>query len=133
MPENLFTKQMELIELYITANKSSNRILRFIMEAETSNYSLTSTPHTLHQRPPSVGMPRHAFRRRIPNSTHTTPPSAVAARWPGIFFLLNSLPTGGGAPGGCYPKYIPTKIVRSGYDLENQSITFSETLHVGLK
>ena len=28
--------------------------------------SFTSTPHTLHQRPPSVGMPRHALRRRAP-------------------------------------------------------------------
>ena len=81
MPENLFTKQMELIELYIEANKvqieyyiSLCRLKRQII------VYLTSTPHTLHQRPPSVGMPRHAFRRRIPNSTHTTPPSAVAAR-----------------------------------------------------
>ena len=45
-----------------------------------------------HQRPPSVGMPRHAFRRRIPSIRV----SAVAARWPGIFFLLKSLPLGEG-------------------------------------
>ena len=29
-------------------------------------------------------MPRHAFRRRIPNSTHTTLPSALAARCGGV-------------------------------------------------
>ena len=46
MPENLFTKQMVLIELYITANKSSNWILRFILEAETSNYSLINVNAT---------------------------------------------------------------------------------------
>ena len=37
----------------------------------------------LHQRPPSVGMPRHAFRRRIPSIRV----SAVAARWPRPWFL----------------------------------------------
>ena len=82
-----------------------------------------------HQRPPSVGMPRHAFRRRIPSIRV----SAVAARWPGIFFLLNSLPLGGGAPGGCYPKYIPTKIDTPGDDLENGPLDFPETLHTGLE
>ena len=36
--------------------------------------SLTSTPHSSHQRPPSVGMPRHALRRRMPKIF----PSALA-------------------------------------------------------
>ena len=40
-------------------------------------------------------MPRHAFRRRIPNSTHTTPPSAVAARWLGRYSPQGSRPRGG--------------------------------------
>ena len=43
------------------------------------------------------------------------------------------MPTGGGAPGGCYPKYIPTKFRSSEYDLENHPVTFSETLHTGLE
>ena len=84
---------------------------------------------SLHQRPPSVGMPRHALRRRMPRYI----PSAVAARWPGIFFLHKSLPTGGGAPGGCYPNYIPTKFRCSEYDLENHPTDFSENLHTGLE
>ena len=49
------------------------------------------------------------------------------------FFPTNSMPTGGGAPGGCYPNYIPTQIVRSGYDLKTEPHNFPETLHVGLK
>ena len=31
--------------------------------------SFTSTHHSSHQRPPSVGMPRHALRRRAPRYT----------------------------------------------------------------
>ena len=57
----------------------------------------------------------------------------IPARWLGIFFLLNSLPTGGGAPGGCYPNYIPTKIDTPGDDLENGPLDFPETLHTGLE
>ena len=57
----------------------------------------------------------------------------IPARWPEIFFLLNSLPLGGGAPGGCYPNYIPTKFRCSEYDLENHPTDFSETLHTGLE
>ena len=37
---------MVLIELYITANKSSNWILGFIMEAEMSYYSLINVNAT---------------------------------------------------------------------------------------
>ena len=44
-----------------------------------------------HQRPPSVGMPRHAFRRRIPSIRV----SAVAARWSGCV-SQPSLPRGEG-------------------------------------
>ena len=54
MPEKLFTKQMVLIGLYITANKSSNWILRFIMEAETSNYSLINVNATYFTSTPTV-------------------------------------------------------------------------------
>ena len=49
------------------------------------------------------------------------------------FFPTNSMPTGGGAPGGCYPKYIPTKFRSPEYDLENHPIDFSENLHTGLE
>ena len=58
MPKNLFTKQMELIELYIEANKSSNWILHFIMQAETSNYSLINVNATYFTSTPTVR--RHA-------------------------------------------------------------------------
>ena len=73
------------------------------------------------------GMPFDDVCQIAPQGAHTF------ARWLGIFFLHKSLPTGGGAPGGCYPNYIPTQIVRSGYDLENHPVTFSETLHTGLE
>ena len=53
MPENLFTKQMVLIELYKTANKSSNLILRFIMEAETS-YRFINVNATYFTSTPTV-------------------------------------------------------------------------------
>ena len=49
------------------------------------------------------------------------------------FFPTNSMPTGGGAPGGCYPKYIPTKNLTNEYDLENHPLDFPETLHTGLE
>ena len=58
MPENLFTKQMVLIEMYITANKSSNWILRFILEAETSFYSFINVNATYFTPTPTVR--RHA-------------------------------------------------------------------------
>ena len=58
MPENLFPKQMVLIGLYITASESSNWILRFIMEAETSNYSLINVNATYFTSTPTVR--RHA-------------------------------------------------------------------------
>ena len=54
MPENLFTKQMELIELYITANKTSNWILGFIMQAETSFYSFINVNATYFTSTPTV-------------------------------------------------------------------------------
>ena len=58
MPENLFAKQMVLIELYITAIKSSNGILRFILEAETSFYSFINVNATYFTSTPTVR--RHA-------------------------------------------------------------------------
>ena len=58
MPENLFTKQMVLIEMYKTANKSSNWILRFIMEAETSYYRFITVNATYFTSTPTVR--RHA-------------------------------------------------------------------------
>ena len=54
MPENLFTKQMVLIELYIAANKSSNWILRFIMQAEMSYYSFINVNATYFTSTPTV-------------------------------------------------------------------------------
>ena len=54
MPENLFTKQMVLIELYIAANKSSNWILRFIMQAETSYYRFINVNATYFTSTPTV-------------------------------------------------------------------------------
>ena len=54
MPENLFTKQMVLIELYIAANKRSNWILRFIMQAETSYYSFINVNATYFTSTPTV-------------------------------------------------------------------------------
>ena len=54
MPENFFTKQMELIELYITANKTSNWILGFIMEAEMSYYSFINVNATYFTSTPTV-------------------------------------------------------------------------------
>ena len=58
MPKNLFTKQMELIELYIEANKSSNWILHFNMQAETSYCSLVNVNATYFTSTPTVR--RHA-------------------------------------------------------------------------
>ena len=58
MPENLFTKQMVLIELYKTANKTSNWILRFIMEAEASYYRFITVNATYFTSTPTVR--RHA-------------------------------------------------------------------------
>ena len=34
---------------------------------------LQPTPHSIHQRTSSVGMPRHALRRRMPNTFNPTP------------------------------------------------------------
>ena len=84
-----------------------------------------------HQRPPSVGMPRHASRRRMPNPPFRRPHRPLGGRE--CFFPTNSMPTGGGAPGGCYPKYIPTKNLTNEYDLENHPLDFPETLHAALE
>ena len=46
--------------------------------------------HIVLRRPPSVGMPRHALRRRMPNLRV----SAVAARWAGKFHPVCIRPTG---------------------------------------
>ena len=50
--------------------------------------------HT-NQRPPSVGMPRHALRRRMPNSA-TGRPHLLGA---GVFFTFEEVARVGRAPG----------------------------------
>ena len=108
-------------------SRSKTTSLAYYFHSNITNVNATYS----HQRPPSVGMPRHALRRRMPNSA-TGRPQFPLGGWE-CFFPTNSMPTGGGAPGGCYPKYIPTQSVRSEYDLENHPVTFSETLHTGLE
>ena len=46
--------------------------------------------HIVLRRPPSVGMPRHALRRRMPNIRV----SAVAARWAGVIPQQKNRPAG---------------------------------------
>ena len=54
------------------------------MEAETSNFSLINVNATYQrQRPPSVGMPRHALRRRMANNIQTTPVHPGLGGWGG--------------------------------------------------
>ena len=72
--------------------------------------SLTSAPPYLHQRPPSVGMPRHALRRRIPRYTW----SAVAARCRCFFTQRGKLRGWGGSltrsrDFGFFNLYVPIK------------------------
>ena len=43
--------------------------------------------HKVLRRPPSVGMPRHALRRRMPKIAPSAVTTAVAARWPRPWFL----------------------------------------------
>ena len=49
--------------------------------------------HKVLRRPPSVGMPRHALRRRMPKIAPSAVTTAVAARWSG------HLPTSSGRVG----------------------------------
>ena len=83
---------------------------RFLLTLKLSIPQLisnVSAPY-LHQRPPSVGMPRHALRRRIPTYTW----SAVAARCRDFHSIRNSARVGR-APGALlcfgfsYSKFTP--------------------------
>ena len=48
--------------------------------------------HKVLRRPPSVGMPRHALRRRMPNTAGLRPRSP--ARWAGVIPQLKIRPAG---------------------------------------
>ena len=93
------------------------------------NSSLTSAPPYLHQRPPSVGMPRHALRRRIPRYTW----SAVAARWPEIFFSSKSLPLGEGPRMASSSAWLPAKSGTKKHDLKIGPSEIAHFLHAALK
>ena len=51
--------------------------------------------HKVLRRPPSVGMPRHALRRRMPKIAPSAVTTAVAARWLGRYSPQGSRPRGG--------------------------------------
>ena len=61
--------------------------------------------HIVLRRPPSVGMPRHALRRRMPNIRF----SAVAARWAGVIPQLKNRPAGWVLPAVQNQKYTSRK------------------------
>ena len=89
---------------------------------------LDNITHT-YQRQPSVGMPRHALRRRMPNSA-TGRPHLLGGR---VFFLLvyDVCEALGRAPcRACYPKFTTTRSGINKRDLENYPLEFPEILHV---
>ena len=50
--------------------------------------------HIAFRRPQSVGMPRHALRRRMANGAMPAVFTAVAARWAGVIPQLKIRPAG---------------------------------------
>ena len=58
------------------------------MQAEMSYYSFINVNATYFTSTPTV------LRRRIPNSSNTTPPSALAARWAGVIPQQKNRPAG---------------------------------------
>ena len=50
--------------------------------------------HKVLRRPPSVGMPRHALRRRMPKIAPSAVTTAVAARWAGVIPQQKNRPAG---------------------------------------
>ena len=80
--------------------------------------------HIVLRRPPSVGMPRHALRRRMPNIRV----SAVAARWPGIFFQQNLCRWGRG-PGRLLTGIHTMQNLSQFSDLRIQPVGFAQNWH----
>ena len=82
---------------------------------------------SLHQRPPSVGMPRHALRRRMPRYI----PSAVAARCRDFYSFREDARCWGGSRARSGVCGFPTlESACSGNDLENYPYDLAEILHV---
>ena len=82
---------------------------------------------SLHHRPPSVGMPRHALRRRMPRYI----PSAVAARCRDFYSFREDARCWGGSR--ARSGVMVFQLWRTGYreyDLGNYPSELAEILHV---
>ena len=94
--------------------------MRVVLDNITHNY----------QRPPSVGMPRHALRRRMPNSA-TGRPYLLGGRK--FFFSAKSLPLGEGPRMASSSAWLPAKSGTKKHDLKIGPSEIAHFLHAALK
>ena len=118
--------------LHVSRSKTTS--LAYYFHSNITNVNATYS----HQRPPSVGMPRHALRRRMPDSATWRPQFPLGG---GYFIIINVF-----FSGVCgFGKNKRREIVHSGlnrihsnfahflYDLETQPYDFAQNLHAATK